>query len=317
MKTSLKRSVSTLSVFSVILLASSAGLQAGQSRGPSDEETRKITSAVPSKARVVPAQPRKLLVFTLCKGYYHTSIPCGAKAVELMGEKTGAFKASTSDDIAMFEPETLKQFDAICLVSALGEFFLPPDIDKLPRAEQEAARQNDARLKQNLVGYLRSGKGLIGIHGASYAFFQWPEFGEMLGGFFDSHPWNSTERIAVKIDDPAHPVVAAFGGCGFEIIDEGYQFRNPYSRSRVRVLFSLDMTRTDMNKKNLRPDGDFGLCWVKRYGEGRVFYSALGHNAEEFWNPQLLRHFLDGIQFALGDLPAETSPIPTPTEKRD
>jgi len=316
-KTSLKQSVATFTVVSVVLLASGAGLHAAPSRGPSDEETRKIASAVPGKAQAIPAKPRKLLVFTLCKGYYHTSIPCGAKAVELMGEKTGAFKATTSDDIALFEPETLKQFDGVCLVSALGEFFLPQDIDKLPQADQEAARKNDARLKQNLVGYLRSGKGLIGIHGASYAFFQWPEFGEMLGGFFDSHPWNSTERIAVKIDDPAHPVVGAFGGCGFQIIDEGYQFKNPYSRSKVRVLLSLDVTRMDMNKKNLRPDGDFGLCWVKRYGEGRVFYSALGHNSEEFWNPQLLRHFLDGIQFALGDLPVETNPFPTPPKKQE
>ncbi len=282
---------------------------AAETRGVSDEELRKISSAVPSKAQATPAQARRLLVFTLCKGYYHTSIPCGAKAVELMGEKTGAFRATVSDDIALFEPAVLRQYDGICLVSALGEFFLPPDLEKLSASEQAAARRNDARLKQSLVEYVKSGKGLIGIHGASYAFFQWPEFGEMLGACFDSHPWSSTERIAVKIDEPQHPVVTAFGGCGFDLIDEGYQFKNPYSRAKLRVLLSLETSRMDMNKKNLRPDRDFGLCWVKRYGEGRVFYSALGHNSEEFWNPQLLQHFLNGIQFALGDLRAEADPI--------
>ncbi|MBI4658583.1 MAG: ThuA domain-containing protein [Verrucomicrobia bacterium] len=264
---------------------------------------------MPTRAAATPIQPRRLLVFTLCKGYYHTSIPFGAKSIELMGQKTGAFSSIISDDIALFEPDKLREFDGICLVSALGEFFLPEDLDQLPSAAQDAARKNDLRLKRNLVEYLRNGKGLAGIHGASYAFHGWPEFGEILGGFFDSHPWNSTERIAVKIDEPQHPVVAAFHGCGFDIIDEGYQFKAPYSRTRVRVLLSLDTARMDMNKKNLRADRDFGLCWVKRYGQGRIFYSALGHNSEEFWNPQLLRHFLDGIQFALGDLPAETNPI--------
>ena len=69
---------------------------------------------------------------------------------------------------------------------------------------------------------------------------------------------------------------------------------------------SLDTTRMEMNKQNLRPDRDFGIAWIKRYGQGRVFYNALGHNPEEFWNPALLRHLLDGIKFTLGDLEAPT-----------
>jgi type 1 glutamine amidotransferase len=277
---------------------------------PTDEELRKIASAVPTKASAAPKQPRKLLVFTLCKGYYHTSIPYGAKAVALSGERTGAFKATLSDDAAFFEPERLREFDGVCLVSALGEFFLPDNLDTLPSAEQLAARERDARLKKNLEDYIRSGKGLAGIHGGCWAFNQTPAFAEMLGATFVNHPWNSTERIAVKIDEPSHPVVAAFRGAGFEIIDEGYQFKAPYSRAKLRVLLSLDTARMDMNKPNLRADGDFALCWVKRFGQGRIFYTALGHNAEEFWNPQLLRHILDGIQFALGDLPAESEPRP-------
>ncbi|MBI2929486.1 MAG: ThuA domain-containing protein [Verrucomicrobia bacterium] len=291
-----------------LFLAIPVALRAADKPMPTDEELRKIASAVPAKAAVAPKQPRKLLVFTLCKGYYHTSIPHGAKAVALMGEKTGAFKATISDDIVFFEPENLREFDGICLVSALGEFFWPDNLDKLPPTEQEAAKKNDARLKKNLEDYIRSGKGLAGIHGGCWAFNQTPAFADMLGATFVNHPWNSTESIAVKIDEPSHPVVTAFRGAGFEVIDEGYQFKEPYSRAKLRVLLSLDTARMDMNKPNLRADGDFGLCWVKRFGQGRVFYTALGHNSEEFWNPQLLRHFLDGIQFALGDLPADTEP---------
>lgn len=97
---------------------------------PTAEELKKIASAMPGQASATPSRPRRLLVFTLCKGYYHASIPHGAKAIELMGEKTGAFKAIVSDDIAMFEPESLRQFDGLCLMSALGEFFLPDNLDR-------------------------------------------------------------------------------------------------------------------------------------------------------------------------------------------
>ncbi len=300
----------------ILGLTFSPHLRAAPSPGPTDEELRKIASAVPNRASVRAAQPRRLLVFTRCRGYVHASIPYGARAVQLMGEKTGAFQATVTDDITWFEPERLREFDGVCLVSALGEFFLPEDLDKLSADEQALARKKDERLKANLYAWLRSGKGLAAIHGACYAFHDTAAFAELFGGAFDRHPWNAHERIAVKLDDPQHPVAAAFDGHGFEIIDEGYQFKAPYSRTKVRVLYSLDPARMDMDKPDLRPDRDFGLCWVKRYGEGRIFFSALGHNSEEFWLPTLLRHFLDGIQFSLGDLPADTEPLQSEVQRR-
>ena len=291
-----------------LFACASAPTQAADKLQPTEEQARKIASAVPKQAAVTPKQPRKLLVFTLCKGYYHTSIPHGALAVRIMGEKTGAFTATLSDDIALFEPEKLKEFDGICFVSALGELFLPEDFDKLPADEQAVLKLNDDRLKRHLLEWIKSGKGLAGIHGASWLFYKWPEFSEALGGLFESHPWNAYEKIAVKLDEPDHPLVRAFEGKGFEIVDEGYQFKDPYSRRKSRVLYSMDLSRMETNKPNLRPDRDMGLCWVKRFGEGRVFYTALGHNEEEFWNPALLKHILDGIQFSLGDLPAPSEP---------
>jgi type 1 glutamine amidotransferase len=65
----------------------------------------------------------------------------------------------------------------------------------------------------------------------------------------------------------------------------------------------------DLQKPGVRrTDGDFAVSWVRRAGQGRVFYCSLGHRAEVFWNPKVLRHYLAGIQFALGDLEAEASP---------
>lgn len=275
---------------------------------PSEEELRKIYSAAPDRALVKPSKDRKILIFTLCRGYYHSSIPYGAKAVQLIGEKTKAFKATISDDPSWFEPEKLNKFDGVCLMNALGEFFIPDDFKQLPQIEQEKIRAKDKQLKENFLKFVKEGKGLIVIHGASFAFPEWKDYAEMLGGFFDSHPWNGHEKLDIKIEEPQHPLMRAFCSSGFEIIDEGYQFKEPYSRKNVRVLMSLDLSKMETNKANLRPDRDFPITWIKKYGNGRVFHCALGHNPEEFWNPALLTHILDGIQFALGDLDVPADP---------
>lgn len=277
-------------------------------QGQSGEELERIRSAMPQKPRFAPAAPRKLLVFTLCRGFPHSAVPYGAKALEIMGEKTGAFSVVVSNDIAMFEPHNLKPFDAVCMDNTTGELFLPPNLAELTEEQQAAARNYDALLKKSLVDFVRSGKGLIGIHAATDCLYQWPEYGEMMGGYFDGHPWN--EEIGVKIDDPGHALCQAFNAPTFRVADEIYQFKTPYSRESLRVLLSLDTNSTDMKKGDAihRPDGDFAVSWIRRFGQGRVFFNSLGHREEIFWNPLLLQYYLDGIQFALGDLPADTTP---------
>jgi len=301
--------VFNLALFGLFSFIVSVSNVAGQNQKiPSDEESRKIYSAAPAKAMATPEKERTILVFTLCRGYYHNSIPYGARAVQFLGEKTKAFKTVISDDPSVFEPEKLNEFDGVCLMSALGEFFIPDNFKQLPQPEQEKILIKDRELKKNFLNFIKSGRGLIVIHGSSFAFPNWEEYAEMLGGFFDSHPWNGYEKLAIKIEEPGYPLVRAFCPNGFEIIDEGYQFKEPYSRKNVRVLMSLDLSKMDTNKPNLRADRDFPITWVKQYGTGRVFHCALGHNPEEFWNPALLTHILDGIQFAIGDLDAPVEP---------
>jgi len=275
---------------------------------PSPQDIQKMEAAMPGKPRVKPAKQRKLLVFTLCQGHAHGAIPFAAKALEIMGQKTGAFEATASDDMSVFEPEKLAQFDAVCMDNTTMRAFTPSDLKKLPEQERTKARERDAELKKSLLDFVRGGKGLIGIHAATDCFYAWPEYGEMMGGYFSGHPWH--EDVGIKLDDPAHPLCAAFKGRDFTIKDEIYQFRDPYSRKKLRVLLSIDPARTNMKKGNKirRKDGDFAVTWVRSYGKGRVFYCSLGHRNEIFWNPMILQHYLDGIQFAMGDLPADTKP---------
>ena len=143
----------------------------------------------------------------------------------------------------------------------------------------------------------------------------WPEFNKMIGGYFKFH-WNYPTAITVKIDDPSNPINAAFKGQSFNAIDEVYTFAwNSFSRDNVRVLTSVDYSTLSPCDKglesNMRPDNDYALSWVKREGQGRVFYQALGHHEGIYYNhPQMLEHILAGIQYALGDLKADDTPRP-------
>lgn len=291
-----------------------AGMSAYRAQGGevTDEVKMRISEAAPRRAPAQAQKPRSLLVFTLCRGFRHDSIPTGAAAMKILGEKTGAFTAVESDDIDMFTPEKLARFDAICLMSCTGELFLPANFEQLPAAEQEAARRRDEALKKSLLDFVSGGKGLIGSHAATDCFYKWPEYGEMMGGYFDGHPWN--EPVTVRLDEPNHPLNAAFDGKPFVIADEIYQFGAPYSRDKLRVLLSLEPAKIDPAKPGIkRTDDDFAISWVRQYGKGRVFYCSLGHRDEIFWNPQILAHYLAGIQFALGDLSADAAPVPHPT----
>jgi uncharacterized protein len=284
-----------------------------QVKPPSEEELKKITAAAPAKARVEPAKPRKLLVFSRAYGYAHSSIPYGEVAFKAMAEKTKAFEVVCTTDADMFLPDNLKQFDAVVFNNTNEEIFLPENYKDLTGADKEAADKKDAALKQSFVNYLKSGGGLAVTHAGVASFRQWPEFGEIVAARFDNHPWVSGTQVTMKVEEPDHPLAAAFKDLPdhrFTINDETYQVKDPYSRDKVRVLVSIDTDKTNMKLDGVhRTDGDFAITWVKPYGKGRVFYCAIGHDHPLFWNPMILQHYMDGIQFALGDLKADMTPI--------
>jgi type 1 glutamine amidotransferase len=257
------------------------------------EEVQKIESAMPDKPVVRPAKPRTVLVFSLCNGFKHGSIPYWDKALDIMSEKIGAFKVVHSADMSIFTAESLKPFDVICLNNTTG---LKPDV-----SQQKA-----------IMDFITGGKGIVGIHAATDNFNEWPEGMQMMGGKFTGHPWGAGGTWAVKIDDPDHPLMKPFAGHGFKINDEIYRTDPPlYSRENQRVLMSLDMSDdTTKNAKGVKPDDmDTGISWIKRVGNGRLFYCSLGHNNHLTWYRPLLKYYLAGIQYAAGDLKVDDIPV--------
>ena len=243
----------------------------------------RIDKAIPEALYAAPVQPRHVLIFTLCKGYRHQSIPYGVYALTELGIKTGAYESTVSNDPDMFQKDKLNQFDAVIFLNTTGELF------------------SNQALQDNLLQFVNQGGGFVGIHAAADCFYHWQEYGEMLGAYFDGHPWN--ERVSIKVDQLQHPLTAMFPDNTFYITDEIYQFRYPYSRDNLLILTSLDTDNTNMTKSDIhRKDDDFAVSWIHRYGRGHVFYCSLGHRNEIYSNPIVLQHYLAGIQYAIGDL---------------
>jgi len=141
----------------------------------------------------------------------------------------------------------------------------------------------------------------------------WPEFNRMIGGYFKFH-WLDPQKITVKIDDPASPLTAMFKGRALDVNDEIYTMgANSWSRDNVRVLTSIDYEKMSPADRaledNPRADHDYGLSWIRREGQGRVFYEALGHSERIYAMRPILEHLLAGMQYVLGDLKAEDTPV--------
>jgi type 1 glutamine amidotransferase len=266
----------------------------------------RVDAAIPAKAQAKPKQPRRLLVTNLSmrdgkpvRGSSAAAIPAGNYAIQQMGKVTGAYEAVFNDDIEMFRPANIKQFDAICFNNTLGVLF------------------DDPELRSSLLSFIESGKGFVGIHDAIATFVQypkydqWPEFGRMLGGTENGgHPWNG-EVMTMKVEDPGNPINAAFGGKDFQIADQAFQLQEPVLRDHLHVLLSIDVEKSSPPRRvhaARKGDMDFPMSWIRRQGKGRVFYTGLGHGVDVFANAQMLQHILAGIQYALGDLAANDAP---------
>jgi len=253
-----------------------------------------IRDAAPRQALVKPKKVRKLLVIDLCPqgGFYHRTIPYANLALELMAKNTGAFEPIFNNDLDNLKYPKIKEYDAIFLNSVVGSVFSDPDVIN------------------GLIRYVREGGGLAAIHGSSFASSDVPEYGELLGA--TAAPHRAFESAMLKIDDPNSPLTKQFEGHDIAYVDELYHFpqSGPYSREKLHVLMSIDLDKSGPPPPDLavRPDNDYGLVWIKSYGKGRVFNCALGHTVLLFGTPQMSQMIFAGIQFALGDLEADTTP---------
>ncbi|HEX3372635.1 MAG TPA: ThuA domain-containing protein [Edaphobacter sp.] len=234
-------------------------------------------------------------------GYQHDSISHALATIEQMGRRSGEYITFIRTDSQLITKDKiygtgkytasgnrgvnakgLDYFDAIFFYG-LGEGDL------------------SEKQKSDLLSFVHDdGKGFVGAHSAIDAFYNWPEYGEMVGAYFDNHPWGVFDAPII-VEEPSFPGMKQFSR-EFVIRDEIYVPTNaPYSRKEVDVLARLDASKVDFKVRDLhRTDGDFPVAWVKKYGKGNVFYSTFGHPDSAWDNPDVQKMYFEAIRWALG-----------------
>ncbi len=232
----------------------------------------------------------------------HDSTSHALAVIERLGYESGAFDTyiRTDSNIAAMDPKrttgepasggpNLRMADAVFF---LGHRDVP--IDEQQRAD--------------LLKFVRDdGKGFVAAHTALTAFEGWPEFGELLGGRYDGHPWNDTTGPVIN-EGTDFPATKHFPKT-FVFTDEFYQPK-AFSRANSRVLLRVDVAKMPPNPEVHVKDGDLPIVWAKTYGKGRVFYSSLGHDAATWDNRDVGQMYLEAIKWALGLVDGDATPRP-------
>jgi uncharacterized protein len=250
-------------------------------------------------ASAAPAPRKKLLVIGEEKGYRHEAVSHAMVVIEQMGRASGLWDTWIRTDTEAltkkkleYNAPNLNDFDAVV-------FYTGGNLEM------------DASQKSDFISFIRDGgKGFVGFHSAAITFSNWPEFIDMIGGFYDEHPW-LTFDAPILVEDPSFPGMNKWPAT-FTLRDEIYQV-NHYSRANTRVLMRLDPSQLDLTNKHVhRTDGDFAVSWARLYGKGRVFYSTLGHVTEIWDRPDMQAMVAGAIRWALRLADADITPRPLP-----
>jgi hypothetical protein len=264
------------------------------------------SSALPPAPHVKEVRMKHVLVIGQTKDWEHDSVSAAMAAIYNMGRESGLWDTTMRTDTKLLtkkelprNAKNLSYFDLIVFASTSGELDM------------------DASQKADMMSFIKEdGKGFVGIHSALDTNYTWPEYGEMIGGWFDEHPW-MTFNAPIVNEDPNFPAVRHFPAA-FVKYDEIYQPK-AWSRDKVNVLLSLDPAKLeyDNNPKIHRADHDFPVAWSKMYGKGRVFYSTLGHTEESWQDPDLRKMYFEAIKWVLrltegstASHPRQVAPVP-------
>lgn len=270
-----------------------------------------VVAAVAFSATTPPK--RKILFFTKSSGFEHSVIswkkgrPSHAEGVLTeLGQKHN-WEFTYSKDGSLFSKEYLAQFDAVFFYTT-GDL-TTPGTDGQPAMTPEG--------KQALFDYVRSGKGFVGSHSASDTFHtdneskKGPErfrnhgdkadpYVRFLGAEFIKHGAQQPAKITVT--NPKFP--------GFENVGKEYSFPEEWYSLKdftpdIHVLSTIDSPSMKGDEYK-RPA--FPITWARKEGEGRVWYTAMGHREDVWTNPIFQDILVGGIKWALGDVKADVPP---------
>ena len=273
---------------------------------------QKIEALAPSQTRFPSTSAKKILLFSLHTGFEHWVIPHTEEVFKILGSKSKQFEVTASKDIHQFEKESLSNYDAIVLNNTCSK----PDHRHLFWDQLRAESTLDSavvmakaqELESNVIEFVKKGGGLLLLHGGITTLNNSQKFSELVGASFDYHP--PQQLVQVKLENPSHPLVAAFPKDGFSHVDEPYFYKNAYSNLNFTPLLYFDNAQIHSQRANQElKSGKTYVAWIRPEGKGKVMYISPSHNAQSFENPALLQFFLDSLQYVVGDVNCEETPI--------
>jgi cytochrome c len=255
-------------------------------------------------------EPVRVLMMTATTGWRHGDAIEAAREVTEDLERTTELQFDATEDVSVLTPENLAKYDVLLFANSTLRVAEPDDTTSRQPTDENRNHQNPApkltkAQEQAVLDFVRSGKGVALVHSAMDALYGSAGYREMVGGgLFESHPW--TQHVRVDVEDPTNPAVRHLG-TGFGIRDEIYVLdRNP--RWNSRVLLSLDMPSVGVETGSAAPDrDDYPLSWARRYGQGRVFATVLGHFPDVWRSPAFAQHLVEGLRIAAGRTEADLS----------
>ena len=140
--------------------------------------------------RLQSAPLERILYFTYSAGYRHDVIPLSKAILTQLGRSSGVFEVAATEDTSEFSTENLKRYAAVMFYTT-GE---------LPMSGAQKAA---------LLNFVRSGRGFLGVHSATDTFYTWPDYLDLVGGYFNGHPWH--QAVTIEVVDPGDPLVAFLG----------------------------------------------------------------------------------------------------------
>ena len=223
------------------------------------------------------SSPARILYFTYSAGYRHDVIPLSKAILTQFGSNSGGFEVTATEDTSEFSTENLKRYAAVMFFTS-GE---------LPMSEAQ---------KTALLDFVLSGGGFLGVHSATDTFYTWRDYLDLIGGYFNGHPWH--QPVTIEVADPSNPLVA-FLGNSFQIKDEIYQVSD-FDYRGSSVLLRLDPRSVDLGKAGVHQRFyGWPLAWTRLYGEGRVFYTALGHEPSVWQDARYQRLLTNAILWSI------------------
>ncbi len=243
----------------------------------------------------------RVLMVTQSAGFVHGSVRRPADqlapseiAMIQLGQKTGLFQVDCTQDVAAdFTKENLQKYDIVMFYTT----------GALPIADAD---------RQYFFGeWLRTkGHGFLGFHSAADTYGDYEPYWDMVGGTFNGHPWNAGNTVTISVHEPSSPLMKPFGE-EFQIRDEIYQYKN-WQPQKVRVLMSLNMAKCEPSKPYHVP-----VCWIKDYGDGRVYFNNLGHNETSWADERYLESITQAIHWIRGEVELDATPNPELSEAQE